>query len=185
MSQFLDTTGLAYFYNQIKKKFAAVSHKHSAGDIASGTLPISSGGTGATTAAEALVALGISDAITGLSVNGTTITYTKKDGTAGTIITQDTVTSAASAGGIIAASIAENGFVKFANGFIIQWGNAGTAAGDTWVTFPITFSWLLQIQLTWNANSYENPKATSWNNSGFSYWVRYADSNKWWMAIGI
>ena len=91
------------------------SHTHAASEINSGTLstdrlptiPVSKGGTNATTAAGARTNLDvyskeevntaldvineeIDDAITGLSVSGKTITYTKKDGSTGTITTQDT-----------------------------------------------------------------------------------------------
>ena len=38
-------------------------------------------------------------------------------------------------GGIVAQKLETNGYVKFANGFIIQWGNATSP-----VTFPIAFS---------------------------------------------
>ena len=42
--------------------------------------------------------------------------------------------SAANTGGIVAASLTNNGYVKFANGLILQWGNAANP-----VTFPIAF----------------------------------------------
>ena len=42
--------------------------------------------------------------------------------------------SAANTGGIVAASLTENGYAKFANGLILQWGNAANP-----VTFPIAF----------------------------------------------
>lgn len=53
MGKYLDATGLEYFYNLIKSKFAPASHNHSIGDITTGVLPIASGGTGATTANDA------------------------------------------------------------------------------------------------------------------------------------
>ena len=46
---------------------------------------------------------------------------------------------AANNGGIIAASLAQNGYVKFANGLILQWGVKATTE-DASVTFPIAFS---------------------------------------------
>ena len=49
-----------------------------------------------------------------------------------------------SGGGIVAASLAANGYVKFANGFIVQWGILGGPQTDNWVlltaTFPIAFA---------------------------------------------
>ena len=51
--------------------------------------------------------------------------------------------SAASTGGIIAASLNTNGYVKFANGLIIQWGVFSTSTQGwhtTSVNFPISFS---------------------------------------------
>lgn len=56
-------------------------------------MSIEQGGTGASTVSDALEKLGISGAIVGLSVSGKVITYTKKDGTTGTITTQDTNTT--------------------------------------------------------------------------------------------
>lgn len=49
---------------------------------------------------------------------------------------------AANNGGIVAANLAQNGYVKFANGFIIQWGlTAEISTNNTaTVTFPVSFS---------------------------------------------
>lgn len=55
----LTGTGLTYMWGKLKAAFAALGHKHDASDITSGALPISNGGTGAVTAAEALAALGV------------------------------------------------------------------------------------------------------------------------------
>ena len=51
--------------------------------------------------------------------------------------------TAANAGGIVAASLTENGYAKFANGLILQWGNASGYKNDekdNYSTFPIAFS---------------------------------------------
>ncbi len=52
--------------------------------------------------------------------------------------------SAANTGGIVAASLTENGYAKFANGLILQWGTRTEPKVDDWVcvttTFPITFA---------------------------------------------
>ena len=64
------------------------------------TLAIANGGTGATTAENARTNLGVNDFVTDLSVSGKTITYNKKDGTSGTITTQDTDTTYSAGAGI-------------------------------------------------------------------------------------
>lgn len=109
-------------------------------------------------------------AITGLSASGTTVTYTKGDGSTGTITTQDTDTKytlptassstlggikvgsglsissgvlSASGGTISASSLGTNGYVKFSNGLILQWGakNPGnTTKYNMQVNFPISFT---------------------------------------------
>lgn len=46
---------------------------------------------------------------------------------------------------IIAANLAQNGYVKFSNGLILQWGNSNAINRDTTVTFPIAFSVLYSV----------------------------------------
>lgn len=46
--------------------------------------------------------------------------------------------SAANTGGIVAASLTENGYVKFANGLILQWGKVPNV-GTHQISFPIAF----------------------------------------------
>ena len=46
---------------------------------------------------------------------------------------------------IVAALLAQNGYVKFSNGLILQWGNSNAANRDTTVTFPIAFSVLYSV----------------------------------------
>lgn len=45
-----------------------------------------------------------------------------------------------SGGGITAASLTTNGYVKFANGWIVQWGNVADISGGVQVTLPISFT---------------------------------------------
>ena len=51
---------------------------------------------------------------------------------------------AANNGGIVSANLAQNGYVKFANGFILQWGYRSYSADQGFttidITLPITFS---------------------------------------------
>ena len=54
-------------------------------------------------------------------------------------IKQTTAELATEGGGIIAQSLGTNGYVKFANGLILQWGNITTAVNDGTVTFPIAY----------------------------------------------
>lgn len=46
---------------------------------------------------------------------------------------------------IIAANLAQNGYVKFSNGLILQWGNSDVINRDTTVTFPIAFGALYSV----------------------------------------
>ena len=46
---------------------------------------------------------------------------------------------------IVAANLAQNGYVKFSNGLILQWGNSNAINRDTTVTFPIAFSVLYSV----------------------------------------
>lgn len=55
----LNATGLTYLWSKAATAFAPKAHGHAASDIASGTLQVERGGTGASTPAGALAALGI------------------------------------------------------------------------------------------------------------------------------
>jgi len=46
---------------------------------------------------------------------------------------------------IVAALLEQNGYIKFSNGLILQWGNSNVANRDTTVTFPIAFSVLYSV----------------------------------------
>lgn len=59
--RYLNAAGLSYLWAKMRQTFATKLHKHQAKDIG-GTLAIANGGTGASTAADALVALGAASA---------------------------------------------------------------------------------------------------------------------------
>ena len=48
-------------------------------------------------------------------------------------------------GGIVDELLEENGYVKFANGLILQWGSSDKIYQDTTVTFPIAFGVLYSV----------------------------------------
>ena len=60
-------------------------------------------------------------------------------------ILKSELANATTGGGIIAANLAQNGYVKFSNGLILQWGNSDVANQDTTVTFPIAFGVLYSV----------------------------------------
>ena len=160
MAKFLSEDGLRYFYNQIKSKFAAASHKHSAGDIASGTLPITRGGTGQTKAADVRNALGLGNTTGALPVaNGgtgaTNVAAAVKALLGSSAIGSSTkplyydgaalkaCADSIGGGGIVAQLLKQNGYVKFANGLILQWGlDVSTPIGSyvKTISFPIPFA---------------------------------------------
>lgn len=46
---------------------------------------------------------------------------------------------------IVAALLEQNGYVKFSNGLILQWGSSNVTHRDTTVTFPIAFNVLYSV----------------------------------------
>lgn len=90
---------------------------------------------------------------------------------------------------IIAANLAQNGYVKFSNGLILQWGLSDNMQSQT-ITFPISFPKSC-YHVTWMAistvtNAY---KASGYVNSVTrnSFYVTADNINcqKYWLAIGI
>lgn len=146
-------------------------------------LAIAEGGTGADNANTALSNLGILGAIVNASVSGKTITFTKKDNTKFSIDTQDTNN------GIVAALLEQNGYVKFANGLILQWGVwSGRYQVSSTVTFPLGFSACYSVVLTSvydstgsNYNDYD-AHILSIGTADFRAWVNQSAYR--WMAIG-
>lgn len=121
-------------------------------------LPIAHGGTGQTTAAGAIKALFGSSAIgsAGQPVyyDGSTLkaggyTFRLSHNTSDTripvfssgnidYVLKDEIANAWAGGGIVAASLNTNGYAKFANGLILQWGYTTAQSGT--ITFPLAFA---------------------------------------------
>ena len=96
-------------------------------------------------------------------------------------------------GGIVASKLQTIGFVKFANGFTIQWGTGGQDnVTKTEVTFPIRFTTLFiasAIDAYWSGSDTPRYFANSVNESNgtkavFTASDRYAASY-YWFALGI
>ena len=93
--------------------------------------------------------------------------------------------------GIVASSLETNGWVKFANGLIVQWGTSMTAKIGT-VTFPVSYPQQCfgvqanSCQLVNSSNPFRNV-AIPYNisTSGFSFRVDDVSNKVQWIAIGI
>lgn len=72
-------------------------------------------------------------------------------------------------GAIVASKLDENGYVKFANGFTIQWGrdNYDSAERSRWVTFPIAFKKCYSVVPSIIGPSSDSIKVYDINNTGF------------------
>ena len=191
MAKYLSEEGLRYFYNQLKSKFAAASHNHSASNITSGTLPITRGGTGQTTAAGVRNALGLGNttgavpvanggtgatsvaaavkALLGTSAIGSSTKPLYYDGAA-----LKACADSIGGGGIVAQLLEQNGYVKFANGLILQWGVSTTC-------FPISVSTVYAINATKKDTGTNSvPDVREYSNAGFAY---YGPSPYAWVAV--
>lgn len=95
---------------------------------------IAGGGTGANTVAAAVKALFGSSAV------GSSTKSIYYDGA-----TLKACADSIGGGGIVAQLLEQNGYVKFANGLILQWGSSDKTNQDTTVTFPIAFGVLYSV----------------------------------------
>ena len=90
---------------------------------------------------------------------------------------------------IVAALLEQNGYVKFNNGLILQWGLSDNIQRQT-ITFPISFPKIC-YHITWTATSSAgNPYKTSgYVNSvtNISFLARADDTacQKYWFAVGV
>lgn len=104
---------------------------------------------------------------------------------AGVIKACSSALGASANGGIIAQSLGTNGYVKFANGLILQW---GICKSETTTTFPLKFSnacYSVVLTMNFASNRYENPYVNNINSSGFYCSMSWsAQQNMTWLAIG-
>lgn len=85
--------------------------------------------------------------------------------------------NASTCGGIVAQSLTAKGYVKWANGLIIQWGN-GIRNQKT--EFPISFNKFVKVQATCYAGEW------AWvSDIGLNSFRLRADADGFWLAIGI
>ena len=94
--------------------------------------------------------------------------------------------SAANTGGIVAASLTENGYVKFANGLILQWGSH--TGGGSWYhhTFQIAFSTVFDVIDGYSSTNTGQFYGYSKNitNTGFDMRIDSSETGRY-IAIGI
>lgn len=92
---------------------------------------------------------------------------------------------AANNGGIVDSLLAQNGYVKFANGLILQWGYSPGGGGIT-LTFPVSFSQCFSIlqgfYSTGSINNW-NWAINSYNNKEFSL-LGKPGNGTFWLALG-
>ena len=156
------------------------------GDAKYKVLPVEGGGTGANTVAAVQALLG--SAAVGSSTKS--IYY---DGE-----TLKACADSIGGGGIVAALLEQNGYVKFANGLILQWGIITSSIKElVTVTFPLAMSNTYAIYRSFNqkgnlsdyGSGLEMSYWVSANITGTSFDVRALSDSRVattvWMAIGI
>ena len=104
-------------------------------------------------------------------------------------ILKSEIATAWTGGGIVAANLNTNGYVKFANGLILQWGNRScTRGGVITVTFPLTAAVCYAVVGTGlnktesNGNGAYNDNVANISGSGFQ-WYSGSLSNLCWITI--
>lgn len=166
----------------------------------SSALPVANGGTGATNAAGIRSAAGLGTmatqnagavAITGGTVAGLSAPLALVSG--GTGATTASAALAALGGlGVSAYSFGSNGYIKFTNNLILQWGTTSvTMDNPSSVTFPIAFtSWNVPVvsatALSGSTTNSQNTGLSSWTLTTLTIWN--ADDRTVtvpWFAIGV
>lgn len=91
---------------------------------------------------------------------------------------------------IIAALLEQNGYVKFSNGFILQWGKSLTAESKASVTFPIAFERIVYFVDVFSLDAGRPclfTKSHPITTNGFYWEYNYHsdDVGVQWLAIGV
>lgn len=90
-------------------------------------------------------------------------------------------------GTIVASNLAQNGYVKFSNGLILQWGNT---RGGTTVTFPVSFTTLFSLSAVQQYAGYlaQGAAVNNWSSSKFtansSSENGHGNQYIFWIAVG-
>ena len=93
---------------------------------------------------------------------------------------------AANNGGIVDSLLAQNGYVKFANGLILQWGFTNNT-GRPYITFPLKFSNVFTAISCICHNGSPSEANTVYNVSisGMNIGASGGGSGKYWCAFGV
>ena len=101
----------------------------------------------------------------------------------GTLTACSASVGASNNGGIIAQSLGTNGYVKFANGLILQWGKKAQGASST-VSFPISFSTIYSLTTcVWANQAIGGDYGTAGSVSTKSF-VTFCGEPLGWIATG-
>ena len=140
-----------------------------------GILSVANGGTGANTVAAAVQELFGSTAV-GSSTKS--IYYDGK--------TLKACADSIGGGGIVAQLLEQNGYVKFANGLILQWGYA-TKGRE--FSFPLAYNikcYTITCGVHYNGKQYGYDQVVSYNVSGFTtYETLNTNIAMLWISIGV
>lgn len=83
---------------------------------------------------------------------------------------------------IVAALLEQNGYVKFSNGLILQWGTFEKCS--VYVVYPIPFSAFASVVAAIDATDNEACQCRDVQLTKFLPWQKYSNSQGKWMAVG-
>ena len=92
---------------------------------------------------------------------------------------------------IVAALLEQNGYVKFSNGLILQWGNSWVTNEEGWVNFPIKFNKICFTCIPIYTDYGDSPTYTSAGAlsdkdvTGFNFRTAYNGITLSYIAIGM